>query len=82
MSDYEYVRDLVDGSYDINNSLRVDDQGIVIMLAHEIEAALPGKSFKVLCDGSDCVVSFLQVTLTVGEKTTLDQVVQDHKDNA
>ena len=81
MFEYTYIRSHANGKYDIPNKDRVDGDGNQIRLAREIATALPGKSLKVICNGTSCIVSFM-VELTAGEETTLDSVVADHKANA
>lgn len=76
MSDYAYTRELVSGKYNIH--FKGEDS----KLHTEIETALPGKSVsKVKSQGTEVTVT-LTPTLTAPEETTLDTVVQDHKDNA
>lgn len=71
---YEYVRDVVNGRYDIDRPERET------RLANEVETALPGKQFVVKCNSASCKVIFQQ-ELTVQEKADLDQVVYNHKNN-
>lgn len=49
-----------------------------IAFAKDIEAALPGKRFRVAC-AVDCVITF-EAELTVGEVTTLDAAVAAFSD--
>ena len=80
MTTYNYTRVKNAGAgYDVENENRTDANG-QIYLAKEIETALPGKTFKVKCD--DTVLDILfDTALTSGQKTTLDGVVNDHKNN-
>ncbi len=81
MAEYIFVRGTIpDGRYDIDNPLRVDAEGNQIHLAKEIEAAITGKSFKVVCSYDECKV-ITETDWTSEEQTTLGQVVQAHKDN-
>ena len=76
MADYVYTRELVAGKYNIH--FKGEDS----KLHTEIETALPGKSVsKVKSNGTQVTVT-LTPTLTAPEQTTLDTVVQDHKNNA
>ena len=72
--DYTYTRNKTAGVYDINNPDRVTT------LAQDVEAALPGKLFKIFCDDLQCKLCF-EVELTAGEQTTLDGVISDHQNN-
>ena len=80
MNEYNYTREIVDSEYNINNPARLDGEGNQIFLGDEIVAALPGKSFKILGDAGVCKIQF-DTALTDGEKTTLDTVVSNHKNN-
>jgi len=77
MSIQTYTRVKKTVGWDINNP---DDQdaGISVRLADRIATALPGKSFKVICEGTNCDVDVVE-TLTGPEITTLDTTVSDHK---
>lgn len=73
MPTYQYTRVLLgSGGYDINYP------GRVTYLAEEVEAALPGKTFRICCYGTTCDIIFDQA-LTGPEQTTLDGVVATHK---
>ena len=84
MTDYIYTRGTVEsGLWDINNPNRVDGGGDQIYLAKEVEAELPGKTFRLRCDAGVAKFTF-DVALTEGvgsEKETLDQKVSEHKAN-
>ena len=77
---YPYVRAIVGEGYDVDNELRLDGEDLQIHIAKEIEAALPGKQFKMYCEGTSAKACFTEA-LTVEEKTILDQVFSDHKAN-
>jgi hypothetical protein len=77
---YNYSREIVDNLYDIDNVARVDGEGNQIYLAQEIEAALPGKNFNVVCNGADAAIIFTE-DLTAEEQTTLGTIVSNHKNN-
>ena len=80
---HTYTRALVDGAFDLNHPERLDMEGDQILLAKEIEAALPGISFVVRMTGTECRVIVDAVSdLSVGDKNTLDTVVSTHKANA
>lgn len=81
MADYVYTRDLVNGSYDINNVARVDGEGNQIYLYKEIQAegTLPNE-FDIHCQTVVCTISF-EETLTGEQQTTLDSIVAAHKNN-
>lgn len=80
MADYTFTRTRLNGHWDIRNPARVDQEGNQIYLAKEIETALPGKSFRVVCEGTNCTVKF-DATLTDAEETTLTNTVNAHKNN-
>jgi len=71
---YQFVRSLVDDSYDIDNPLRTD------RLAVEIESTLPGKVFVVRCNSTVCSIEFTE-ELNQSESNILDNVVNAHKNN-
>lgn len=80
MFSYSYTRDLVNNLYDINNVVRLDGSSNHIFVSTEVEAVLPGKTFKLVCDHGSAIFNFDE-ELSAGEKTILDGVVQTHKDN-
>lgn len=81
VTEYEYTRTLQsDGNYDIENHDRVDGESKQIHLAKEIETALPGKTFRVCCNGTSCKACF-DVALSGADETTLNGVVSDHINN-
>lgn len=80
MQTYTFTRELVDGSYNIDNPLRVDGEGNQIYLAKEIETALPGKSFKLKCNATQVEVIFTEV-LSAEEIDDLTAVINNHKNN-
>ena len=82
MAEYIYVReDSIGGvNYNIENPERLDGESKQIRLAQEVEAALPGKTFKLRCDGSEVKFVF-DVALSGGEETTLTNTVTAHKNN-
>jgi len=80
MTEYLYTRHLINNLWDIDNILRVDESDNPIMLATEVEAALPNKIFNIKCSGDEAKISFDQA-LSSDDKTTLDKVVYDHQNN-
>jgi len=80
MAEYLYIRSLVSGKYDINNPDRVDGGSNQIYLAKEVESALPGKMFKLICNDSEAKFVFNN-TLSGAEETTLSTTVSDHQNN-
>ncbi len=78
--DYTYTRVMVDGTYSIANPLRLDGSGDQIHLSKEVESALPGKAFKLICNGAEAKFVFTEA-LSGAEKTTLDAAVTDHQEN-
>lgn len=79
--DYEFTRNLVGGSYDINNVVRVDGEGNQIYLYKEIlnEGSLPN-AFNINCEEASCIITFLE-ELTSEQETTLNNIVSAHKNN-
>ena len=76
MPEYNYTRELVSGKYNIHFSNEK------VKLHKEIKDAFPGKTLNYInCHGVDVDIGITE-TLDAGEITTLDTVVQDHKDNA
>ena len=70
------------GLWDVDNPDRVSgDPSTQLHLAKEIEAALPGKLFKVRNFGAICNVIFSEA-LSVEEEATLTTTVNNHKSNA
>ncbi len=78
--DYTYTRVMVDGTYSIANPLRLDGSGDQIHLSKEVESALPGKVFTLICNGAEAKFVFTEA-LSANEKTTLDTAVTDHQEN-
>lgn len=78
MFTYIYTREIVNGFFDIDNPLKVDENGNQIFLAMDVDAKFPGKVSSVKSAGYDCCVNF-EEELTPEEKAELDQVVADHK---
>ena len=76
-----YTRETVAGAYNVNNPARLDGGSLQICLAKEIETALPGKKFVVRCNGTAVKIVFKDADISAGEKTTLDTVINDHKNN-
>lgn len=75
---YSFTREIVNGSYNVDNPLDVDANGQAVSLSKRIEAALPGKTFSVMMSGTDVTVTFSQA-LSGGEQTTLTSTVSTHK---
>jgi len=85
MADYEYTREQLAsgdhaGMWDINNPDRVDGEGNQILLAEEVQTALPGKQFKLNCNDGTATFTFVD-SLTTEEESTLDTTVANHKNN-
>ena len=81
MSEHIFTRVFNAGTgYDIDNPARVDAESNQIHLAKEVETALPGKTFRLICNDTEAKFVFDQ-TLTAGEITTLTNSVNDHKNN-
>ena len=80
MTTLNYTRVLVDGQWDIDSSDRVNANGEHLHLAKEIEAAIPGEPFKIVCDGSNVSVIFTN-TLTQQQQDDVDSTVAAHKAN-
>lgn len=80
---YTYTRTALSGDgYDINNSNRLDGSGNQIWLAREIESVFPTKKFIVRCNGTVLTILVLDTDdFSTSEKTTLDQIVSDHRNN-
>lgn len=76
--DYHYLREIVDGFYNIDNPLKVDENGKQIHLAQDIQNNFPNKKFVVRCQGYAVVITF-EETLSSEEKTKLDVVVEEYK---
>lgn len=74
MSEHTYTRDLVDGVYNFPNQARYNENGVLLRPASEVEAALPGKQFKIACDSTEVKVTFV-TQLTAEEITTLDSTI-------
>jgi len=84
MYTYNYTRELVNGSYNINNPLRLDGEQNQIWLYQEVENAIPTKPFKVKCncDGDPLKVEIaFETELTTEEESVLAAVVSNHKNN-
>ena len=77
---YTYSREIVNDAWNIDNPARVDQEGSQIYLSQEIGEALPNMLFKLFCAGSVVDIIF-DNELTEGQKSTLDTVVSNHKNN-
>lgn len=75
---YEYSRQVVNCSYNIDNAAKVDGEGNPIHLAKLVEAAIPGEKFVLRCNGPLAVFIF-ENKLTVGQQTTLTNIVTTYK---
>lgn len=75
MADYIYTRNLVDGSYDINNIADVDGGGNQVFLfkAIQVEGTLPTE-FTINCNESNCTITF-SITLSGPQQTALNSTV-------
>lgn len=86
MAYYYYTREIVEypdpigRAYNIDNPQRVDLLDNQIYLANEVEVALIGRAFKLFCADSEVKFVF-DDELSELEKTTLDTVVFNHKNN-
>ena len=77
---YTYTRELINELYNIDNIERKDANLNNINLAFEIQTQFSNKYFKVICDAVICEIDFL-IELTSEEKTILDTIVSNHKQN-
>jgi hypothetical protein len=80
MAEYIYNREIVGGAYNIHNHERLDGELEQINLAKEVEAALPGENFRLICIDTEAKFIF-ENELTVGQITTLTNTVEAHKNN-
>ena len=80
MTPYNYLRELVDGKWNINNQYRVDGNGDQIQIVEEIKTAIPGKFPNMVAKDENVTFEFAG-DLSAGQHTTLTQVVNDHKNN-
>jgi hypothetical protein len=84
---YEYTRERIASgdsanAWDIDNPNRValiDDENVQIRLSSEIKSTL-SKNCRVVCVGALCSITFAEA-LSAGDKTTLDTIVSNHKNN-
>jgi hypothetical protein len=84
--EYVYSREFIaeDSSWNIENILRVDEQGNQILLENEVKVALPGLSFDFYAgyDHDPSIVKFMFIEeLTPEQASTLDITVYKHKNN-
>lgn len=80
MAEYICERNIVSGSYDIENPNRLDGESSQIHLAKEIEALFPGNGFKLVCEDTEAKFIF-ESALSSGEQSTLLNAVMAHKNN-
>lgn len=80
MPEYFYIREIVDGDYNIENPKRVDEYGNHIYLANEVSQAIPNEDFQLFCAGSEAKFIF-ENELTQYQKDQLDETVYKHKHN-
>jgi len=76
--EYQYTRTKLTVGYDIPNVDRVDGGGFQILLAHEIETALPSEKFCTHCFNTITYIWVHDAQLSSGDETILDAVVSDH----
>lgn len=76
MATYEYTREVLgSGRWDVQHP----DRGT--QLAKEIETAVPGKTFRLRCSGTQILV-ITDEAWSGGEQTTLASTVAAHKANS
>lgn len=80
MSEYIFTRSLGNNRYNIENTERVDVESNQIHIGCEVVNALPGKIFKIICNGNECKFIF-NSELTSGEQTTLANIITAHINN-
>ena len=79
MADYIYSREIVNGSYNIDNINHKDGGAEPVPLRNEIKAepTLPDE-FRINCNGSTCAITFVD-PLTGEQETTLTGIVAYQK---
>jgi len=79
MSEHNYSRELVGGSYNINNILKVDGEGTQIDLYKDINADEDfSHKFNIECNMGDCRITF-NFDLSAPQLSKLDTIVNNHK---
>jgi len=73
-----FTRDLINGVYDIDNPLRLDESGNQIHLFCEIQDGFPGWEFSINMDGTQCT---LQAPTACTDEPALLIIISDHKNN-
>lgn len=79
MFTYTYSRDLVNNLYNIDNPLRVDVNDNQIYLIVEVQNSLASVDC-LKATNTNCDIMF-STELSESEKTTLDTIVNNHKNN-
>lgn len=81
MVEYAYERSALEGGrFDIQNPDRVDGEGEQIYISKEVEAALPGKEFKLRCHHQETIFYF-ESELSSVEEALLAETVVKHQSN-
>ena len=81
--EHKINREIVNGHYNINNPDRVetvDGEDSPISLRKDIKTTLPGKKFEIHMEDKEVSIQF-DDGLTKAEIDTLNQTIQNHKDN-
>jgi hypothetical protein len=79
MNTYNYNRELVNGTWNINNQALQDPDGFTISLAKIIQGQFPSKGkICLIADGDNCNI-LIETALDSAEKAQLDQIVADYK---
>ena len=78
MYQYNYTREIVSGSFDINNKQYLDIEGKVVSLAKYLKEVMPTKIFKMKCFGTTCQL-FSNIELTEQEHTDLTGFINTYK---
>jgi hypothetical protein len=80
---YNYTRELMIESpvYNIDNPLRVDENGNQIWLYKEILEYLPNSQWRKIDCAAESAVIYFDLELSIEDKQILDDVVYRHKNN-
>jgi len=78
MTDYQYIRKVVNGSWDVNNEVLKDAKGTVI-LAQVVHQQFPANGkVNLEANGPDVTIS-IEIALDAAGKLKLDKVVADYE---
>lgn len=80
MAEYKYSRELItsENRWNLDDSLKINNNGQKVRLSDEILSSFPSKSFIIKCGENETVIEFSE-ELTRDEKVILDNIIESNK---